>query len=503
MQRYILSLILVLMLLPLAACAAGPPMATPTAIPLAATATAAPRPTRPAATPTAAQPQASDVPPTETPPTTPTGAGPSLTSLDDQLAEQTAEAFVDRLATGDLESAFDLYLTDQAKEVQRSLPAPAMEGGEPRLVAASMLEFRRATSSSYEARARLVWGTADGTQQSTQTMTLRLVYQRGLWLIDDILLANPQAVLPTPTRPPRASAARRSPPLQGTLVFQVSSGGDIYVIDAAGTGLRRVTDGLDPAWSPDGDQIAFTRWRSPWGLYLLDATGEERIVDGSKLKEPAWSPDGTRLAFTTNRGSDEPMTICFFGFCFTIPPFSFGQIWTADLEAGGELLSLPLDDQVVHAPAWSPNGLRIVYAGQRGLTWIDRPDEPGGEWQRGRFDGGSVWDTSPSYSPDGQQIVFMGRVHNRWEIFVMNADGSGRARLTRSDPKLDPAPSNVAPAWSPSGDQIAFLSNRDGHWRIYVMNADGSQQRSMFGDSLDGLGIRYEWATERVLSWKR
>ena len=297
--------------------------------------------------------------------------------------------------------------------------------------------------------------------------------------------------------PPRASAARRSPPLQGTLVFQVSSGGDIYVIDAAGTGLRRVTDGLDPAWSPDGDQIAFTRWRSPWGLYLLDATGEERIVDGSKLKEPAWSPDGTRLAFTTNRGSDEPMTICFFGFCFTIPPFSFGQIWTADLEAGGELLSLPLDDQVVHAPAWSPNGLRIVYAGQRGLTWIDRPDEPGGEWQRGRFDGGSVWDTSPSYSPDGQQIVFMGRVHNRWEIFVMNADGSGRARLTRSDPKLDPAPSNVAPAWSPDGTALAWereTAKESGEFNVWVMDADGSAKTQV--TSQPGQQVEPVWSSD-------
>jgi len=40
-------------------------------------------------------------------------------------------------------------------------------------------------------------------------------------------------------------------------------------------------------------------------------------------------------------------------------------------------------------------------------------------------------------------------------------------------------------------------------WRIYVMNTDGSQQRPMFGAKLDGLGIRYEWATERVISWSR
>jgi Tol biopolymer transport system component len=157
-----------------------------------------------------------------------------------------------------------------------------------------------------------------------------------------------------------------------------------------------------------------------------------------------------------------------------------------------------LDDRAVHAPTWSPTEERIVYAGDRGLAWIDLDS-----MEKGRFEGGSVWDTSPTFSPNGQRIAFMGRVHNRWEIFVMNANGTERQQLTHSDPKLKEPPSNVAPAWSPDGQHIAFLSNRDGPWRIYVMNADGSRQRPMFGDKLDSLGIRYEWATERVISWTR
>jgi TolB protein len=282
------------------------------------------------------------------------------------------------------------------------------------------------------------------------------------------------------------------------LVFQASSGGSIYTINADGRGLRRLTDGLDPAWSPNGTQIAFSRWRNPWGVYLIDqdGSGEQRVADNTKPKEVTWSPDGSRLAFTINFSSSEPFEICFFGFCFTIPPYSIGRMWLADLETG-KMLSLPLVDRAVHTPTWSPTGARIVYAGDRGLAWIDLEDMGTGRLP------GSVWDTSPAFSPDGQRIAFMGRVHNRWEIFVIGADGSGRTQLTSSDPNMEQPPSSVAPAWSPDGKYIAFLSNRDGPWRIYVMRADGSDQHPMFGDKLDDLGFRYEWASERVLSWTR
>ena len=103
--------------------------------------------------------------------------------------------------------------------------------------------------------------------------------------------------------PPPANLPRQAAPplrLPGKLVFQTAIGGDIYVVNADGTGLRRVTDGIDPILSPDGTQLAFARWGSPAGVFVLDLrTGEERrVATVDRPRSPIWSPDGSKLAFT-------------------------------------------------------------------------------------------------------------------------------------------------------------------------------------------------------------
>jgi Tol biopolymer transport system component len=68
------------------------------------------------------------------------------------------------------------------------------------------------------------------------------------------------------------------------------------------------------------------------------------------------------------------------------------------------------------------------------------------------------------------RIAFVSNRDGNSEIYVMNADGSGQTRLTKSDEKVN----NDYPAWSPDGKKIAFVSDRDGNAEIYVMNTDGS-----------------------------
>ena len=118
---------------------------------------------------------------------------------------------------------------------------------------------------------------------------------------------------------------------------------------------------------------------------------------------------------------------------------------------------------------------------------------------------------TPQVSPDGKLIAYChveepsadaaeGASARNPDIYVMNADGSGVARLT------DSAASDVYPTWSPDGSQIAFLTDRTGQWEIWVMNADGSDQHSLFDAAVQTqlateLGLQYNGVDERMLSW--
>ncbi len=293
------------------------------------------------------------------------------------------------------------------------------------------------------------------------------------------------------TAAPTALPSPARPALNGRIVLQSASGGEIITVNADGTGLRAVGSGIDPAWSPDGARIAFTRWSGQQGVYVMNADGGNvRLVrEIAGAKSPTWSADGGKIAFTWlyKKATRAP----FPGWPFGASEVDFWRITVIDL-ASGKSEDVPLDPEGdAFSPSWGSTGL-IVYKGVSGL-WLT--GESGPPWAISA----DPWHASPVWSPDGERIAFMARRHDHWDIVVMGRDGAGVTYLTSSPTTMFTRPvNNVAPAWSPDGRSLAFLTDREGEWRIYVMNADGSDQRRF----LD-LPVAYDYAGERVLSWTR
>ena len=106
----------------------------------------------------------------------------------------------------------------------------------------------------------------------------------------------------------------------------------------------------------------------------------------------------------------------------------------------------------------------------------------GSEIRRVSFEGS--YNTSPSWSPSGDRIVFSGRKGGRNQVFTVKPDGSQLVQLTQ-------AGNNEGPSFSPDGRYITFSSDRDRTKGIYIMRANGESQKRITPRDLKAFGPRW------------
>lgn len=201
-------------------------------------------------------------------------------------------------------------------------------------------------------------------------------------------------------------------------------------------------------------------------MYLVDSDGENlhRITDhGSTILSPAWSRDGEKLAFTSFKSG-------------------VARIWVRDLATGAEQMLSPLQNGDHITPSFAPDGATLAFSVTSGarsgiFTYNVERDcclthLSGGRWN----------DLSPTYSPDGRWMAFnSNRLGTATPQIYMMPGGGGDPDMV-SPYNFDRPGYFTAPDWSPTGDMVAFHGAiRRGTYHILVARVEdrGSRVRQL------------------------
>jgi Tol biopolymer transport system component len=253
--------------------------------------------------------------------------------------------------------------------------------------------------------------------------------------------------------------------------------GDIYRMNLATGRDVRLSHGANYAWfdwSPDGEKIAWAD--NEFGdLWVTGVGGTNPTQQGNETFAtfPEWSPDGKTLAFISEGTTDRRAGLA------TIPVNSPGVRQKTILSQDQDL-----DGGSIGSMDWSPNGKKLVFdvtgppGAKSGLYTVDidgtdltKISWPKTDPETKARQGDRYW-LGPTYSPDGKRIAVV-KGWGDWQIYTMNPDGTDARQVTHD------AGGYEIQSWSPNGEKILYENLSNGHRDLFVINADGTGRQQL------------------------
>jgi dipeptidyl aminopeptidase/acylaminoacyl peptidase len=289
------------------------------------------------------------------------------------------------------------------------------------------------------------------------------------------LTASVDGLTGATSRPFDVTTAATATPI---IAFQSGRGIEEIHVDGSGRVVLIADSAVsEPAWSPDGAMLAFTRRSADYQtceIHTARADGSSgwrisgplvSFADGWCVSTPSWSPDGTKIAFAASAGS--------------VPPG--GGIYVVNANGSG-IRNLLVDSVFGYPgrPTWSPDGTQLAFEcwGADITVFVCAMNADGTGVRNLTPAGGCEW--APAWSPDGSEVAFVGSCEDGgpytslgpFGIWLKKPDGSIARNLTAGG-----FGSDEAPAWSPDGTQLVFARGNPAD--LYIINRDGSGLRQL------------------------
>lgn len=246
-------------------------------------------------------------------------------------------------------------------------------------------------------------------------------------------------------------------------VAQKNNTKEVFLTDILGRKLRQISRHknlvVSPRFTPDGNYLSYTSYHSGnQNLYITDLRQSKTTRVLSRRKgmnlAPAWSPDGKRMVLTLSKHGNPDLYL---------------------LDRKGRILEQLTKRQGINVSAtWSPDGKKIAFVSDRyGSPQIFTMDMATRKVDRITYEGSE--NAEPCWSPTENLITYSSLRKGVYQIYMMKPVKGARPIQVTKD-----LSHHEAPSWSPDGNQIIF-SKRDGRDnKIYAILKNGSYQRRVF-----------------------